>query len=67
MKNKALKLTTLSMLMIGASQFVQAEDSIRSTLPKFQAKEIPALCDAKIQQVKTDLAAFEQKKIKNNY
>ncbi|WP_180025019.1 M3 family metallopeptidase [Acinetobacter sp. YH1901134] len=66
MKNKALKLTTLSMLMIGASQFVQAEDSIRSTLPKFQAKEIPALCDAKIQQVKTDLAAFEQKKIKNN-
>ncbi|OTG80542.1 Zn-dependent oligopeptidase [Acinetobacter sp. ANC 5054] len=66
MKNQALKLTTLTMLMMGGSQIAQAEDSTRSTLPKFKAQDIPALCDAKIQQVQTELNAFEKKSIKKN-
>lgn len=66
MKSNFMQLTTLSVLMIGGSQLVHAADTTRSTLPKFQAKDIPALCDANIKKIQNDLSAFEQKNIKKN-
>ncbi|MGE8653056.1 MAG: M3 family metallopeptidase [Acinetobacter gandensis] len=66
MKSNFMQLTTLSVLMMGGSQLVHAADTTRSTLPKFQAKDIPALCDANIKKIQNDLSAFEQKNIKKN-
>lgn len=66
MKSNFMQLTTLSVLMMGGSQLVHAADTTRSTLPKFQAKDIPALCDANIKKIQNDLSAFEQKDIKKN-
>lgn len=66
MKSNFMQLTTLSVLMMGGSQLVHAVDTTRSTLPKFQAKDIPALCDANIKKIQNDLSAFEQKNIKKN-
>ncbi|WP_327858170.1 M3 family metallopeptidase [Acinetobacter guillouiae] len=65
MKMKRFKLTTLCMLSMGMGQWTFAETE-RSTLPKFQAKDIPAQCDAKIANVKTKLAEFAKVKLKNN-
>ncbi|MGE8530512.1 MAG: Zn-dependent oligopeptidase, partial [Acinetobacter guillouiae] len=65
MKMKRFKLTTLCMLSMGMGQWAFAETE-RSTLPKFQAKDIPAQCDAKIADVKTKLAEFAKVKLKNN-
>ena len=53
------------MLSMGMGQWAFAETE-RSTLPKFQAKDIPAQCDAKIADVKTKLAEFAKVKLKNN-
>lgn len=66
MKSNFMQLTTLSVLMMGGSQLVHAAETTRSTLPKFQAKDIPALCDANIKKIQNDLSAFEQKNIKKN-
>ena len=65
MKKRPLRLTTLCMLGLGMGQWSFAE-SPRSTLPTFQAKDIPTQCDAKIAEVKTKLSAFENIKLKNN-
>ena len=51
---KRFKLTTLCMLSMGMGQWAFAETE-RSTLPKFQAKDIPAQCDAKITDVKNQV------------
>ncbi|WP_151961373.1 M3 family metallopeptidase [Acinetobacter bereziniae] len=65
MKMKRFKLSALCMLSIGLGQWAYAQ-SERSTLPKFQAKDIPVQCDAKIADVKSKLAEFAKLKLKNN-
>ncbi len=65
MKTQAFKLTTLCMLTMGIGQVAFA-DTERSTLPKFQAKDIPAQCDATIAKTKNKLTDFEKIKLKND-
>ena len=65
MDMKAFKLTTLCMLTMGMGQVAFA-DTQRSTLPKFQVKDIPTQCDAKIAGTKAKLAEFAKLKLKNN-
>jgi len=43
-----------------------AETVVRQTLPQFQAKDIPALCDAKINDVKNQLKNLETLKLKQD-
>lgn len=64
MKTQAFKLTTLCMLSMGISQVAFA-DTARSTLPKFQTKDIPAQCDATIAKIKKQLTDFEKIKLKD--
>ena len=52
MKHYNLKLTTFCLLTMGVNQFSLADNLTRQTLPLFQSKDIPALCDAKINDVK---------------
>lgn len=66
MKNQTFKLTTLCLCAIGASQMAVAETAVRQTLPQFQAKDIPALCDAKINDVKNQLKNLETLKLKQD-
>lgn len=66
MKNQTFKLTTLCLCAIGASQMTVAETVVRQTLPQFQAKDIPALCDAKINDVKNQLKNLETLKLKQD-
>lgn len=66
MKNQTFKLTTLCLCAIGASQMIVAETVVRQTLPQFQAKDIPALCDAKINDVKNQLKNLETLKLKQD-
>lgn len=65
MKTQAFKLTTLCMLSMGISQVAFA-DTARSTLPKFQTKDIPAQCDATIAKIKKQLTDFEKIKLKDH-
>ncbi|MEG0487627.1 MAG: M3 family metallopeptidase [Acinetobacter sp.] len=65
MKNQSFKLTALCMLSMGISQVAFA-DTERSTLPKFQTKDIPAQCDATIAKIKSKLSDFEKIKLKDN-
>ncbi|RKG38191.1 Zn-dependent oligopeptidase [Acinetobacter rongchengensis] len=65
MKTQAFKLTTLCMLSMGISQVAFA-DTVRSTLPKFQTKDIPAQCDATIAKTKKQLTDFEKIKLKKH-
>ncbi len=62
---KVFKLTSLCMLTMGIGQMVFAETE-RNTLPKLQAKDIPAQCDAKIAETKAKLADFAKIKLKKN-
>lgn len=64
MKKNYLKLSALSILMLGAAQTVQAEAA--KTLPLFKAAEVPAMCDAKMAEVKAAMTQFEKQKIKKN-
>ncbi|MFK4049421.1 M3 family metallopeptidase [Acinetobacter venetianus] len=66
MKNQTFKLTTLCLCAIGASQMTVAETVVRQTLPQFQAKDIPALCDEKINDVKNQLKNLETLKLKQD-
>ena len=65
MKTQAFKLTTLCMLSMGISQVAFA-GTVRSTLPKFQTKDIPAQCDATIAKTKKQLTDFEKIKLKEH-
>ena len=64
MKINYLKLSALSVMMMGAVQTAQAEAA--KTLPLFKAAEVPALCDAKMAEFTTAITQFEQLKIKKN-
>ena len=64
MKMNYLKLSALSVMMMGAVQTAQAEAA--KTLPLFKAAEVPALCDAKMAEFTTAITQFEQLKIKKN-
>ncbi|HBO70809.1 MAG TPA: Zn-dependent oligopeptidase, partial [Acinetobacter sp.] len=66
MKNQTFKLTTLCLCAIGASQIAVAETAVRQTLPQFQAKDIPVLCDEKINEVKNQLKNLETLKLKQD-
>ncbi|KXO74762.1 Zn-dependent oligopeptidase [Acinetobacter venetianus] len=66
MKNQTFKLTTLCLCAIGASQIAVAETAVRQTLPQFQAKDIPLLCDEKINEVKNQLKNLETLKLKQD-
>ena len=66
MKNQTFKLTTLCLCAIGASQMTVAETVVRQTLPQFQAKDIPVLCDEKINEVKNQLKNLETLKLKQD-
>lgn len=66
MKNQTFKLTTLCLCAIGASQIAVAETVVRQTLPQFQAKDIPVLCDEKINDVKNQLKNLETLKLKQD-
>lgn len=59
MKHYNLKLTTFCLLTMGVNQFSSADSLTRQTLPLFQSKDIPALCDAKISDVKKQLTSLE--------
>lgn len=61
MNHPIFKLTTLSVLTFAVQQFTFADSSTRQTLPQFQAQDIPALCDAKIQDIQKQLKNFEAK------
>ena len=65
MKKQHFKFTALCMLGLGMSQMALAETAPRQTLPSFQAKDIPAMCNAKIADVKKQLKTFENKPLKN--
>ena len=64
MKLKTLKLSMLSLIMLGAYQSATAETV--KTLPLFSAAEIPVLCDQNLDRYKQQISAFENKKIKKN-
>lgn len=61
MNHPIFKLTALSVLTFAVQQFTFADSSTRQTLPQFQAQDIPALCDAKIQDIQQQLKRFEAK------
>ncbi|WP_336931108.1 M3 family metallopeptidase [Acinetobacter tandoii] len=61
MNHPIFKLTALSVLTLAVQQFTFADFSTRQTLPQFQAQDIPALCDAKIQDIQKQLKNFEAK------
>lgn len=63
---KTLKLSSLTVLMLGASQWTLAEQHSRTTLPLFKAADIPALCEQNIADVKSKVDAFAAKKVKKN-
>ena len=65
MKMKHLKLSALSVLMIGASQFSSAQAE-RVTLPFFEADQVSELCDSNLAQAKAKITDFEQIKVKKN-
>jgi thimet oligopeptidase len=61
MNHPTFKLTALSVLTFAVQQFAFADSSTRQTLPQFQAQDISALCDAKIQDIQQQLKRFEAK------
>lgn len=61
MNHPIFKLTALSVLTLAIQQFAFADSPARQTLPQFQAQDIPALCDAKIQDIQQQLKRFEAK------
>lgn len=59
MNHPTFKLTALGILTCAAQQFAFADSAACQTLPPFQAQDIPALCDAKIQDIQKQLKSFE--------
>ena len=61
MNHPTFKLTALGVLTFAVQQFAFADSPTRQTLPQFQAQDIPALCDAKIQDIDKQLKIFAAK------
>ena len=61
MNHPTFKLTALGVLTFAVQQFAFADSPMRQTLPQFQAQDIPALCDAKIQDIDKQLKIFAAK------
>ncbi len=61
MNHPTFKLTALGVLTFAVQQFAFADSPTRQTLPQFQAQDIPALCDAKIQDINKQLKIFAAK------
>lgn len=68
MRWKGLQWTALGLAMLGSAQMLRAETGqyMPRFLPLFKAADIPARCEASLEQMQTGIRKFARQKIKNN-